>query len=128
MWSHLNEAKGRTTNKLPVKRYYRVVALIAFHAFLDILSLIIFSMARNVLNSSAELSFFLQYSSTTVVAIHVGIYPFVYCGIRDLKFHDQLKERSKSKSSKVSSQKKETKSVEMNKPIENGDATAAVQG
>ena len=105
-----------------------MVALIAFHAFLDILSLIIFSMARNVLNSSSELSFFLQYSSTTVVAIHVGIYPFVYCGIRDLKFHDQLKERSKSKSSKVSSQKKETKSVEMNKPIENGDATAAVQG
>lgn len=94
MWRHLQEDKANDdeSSMLPKSRYYKVVVWIAAHAFIDIIALICYSVSvLNVFNDEAKN--FYGYLSTTLVAFHVAFYPVVYCGVRDLKFHDQVHER-----------------------------------
>ena len=93
MWNHLLSLRGLNSKKedVPSGRYYKVVVWIAAHASLDIFSLIVFSVARIGPVGDRE-QMLLEYLTTPVVAYHVGCYPIVYCGVRDLKFHEKVKE------------------------------------
>ena len=121
MWKHLLSLRGREnkTGEVPTDRYYKVVVWIAAHASLDIVSLILFSVARTAPGIGEREQMLLDYLTTPVVAYHVGCYPFVYCGVRDLKFHEQIKELRSSTGSK----KKAKKSAELNSPVSPVDAS-----
>ena len=101
MWKHLKESEAKD-RKLPVGRYYKVVAMIGGHAFLDIIALIGYASAKLLPNLGATERAFIAIWAATMTAIHVGFYPIVYCGVRDLKFHDQIRERLKSSRSAAS--------------------------
>ena len=96
MWKHLNDTKGHENhpNKLPKGRYYKIVVWIACHGFLDVIAFSVYCAAYLSPSISVSEKFFLQNMSSIVGSYHVACFPIVYCGIRDLKFHDQLKLRS----------------------------------
>ena len=114
MWKHLKDHKRYEShpNKLPRKRYYKVVIWIACHAFLDIIALIVFAVARMAPGVAARERSFLDYLSTPVVAFHVGCYPIVYCGVRDLKFHDKVRQQIESSKKTNMTKPKTTRTVE----------------
>ena len=109
MWRHLNEAPASSTTTegppklIPKKRYYKVVAWMVSHAFLDVFAVILYALSGDLpqLQVNPNRKFFLYIFSTTIAAFHVGFYPLVYCQVRDLKFRDQLKQREGSSVSPV---------------------------
>lgn len=113
MWKHLKEGRSRDglNSKLPRMRYYKVVVLIACHGFLDFIAFAVYCVATLTPDISPVQKLFLQNFSSTVAAYHVGCYPLVYCGVRDLKFKDQIKVRS------IASSKRNLKSQDALIPI-----------
>ena len=94
MWMHLKESNRAGNAQLPVHRYYKVVAWIAFHALIDVFALIVYGVSQigTSYSFSPQVKNFLGYFSTTMFAYHVAFYPVVYVLVRDLKFHEQLKQ------------------------------------
>ena len=93
MWRHLKNDK-RPANQAKIaqkKRFDTVIVLIAGHAFFDILGLVGFAVAKLSPDLGITERFCINIVASTVSSFHVAFYPIVYCGVRDLKFHDQVK-------------------------------------
>ena len=103
MWKHLMETNRGNGEHLPARRYYKVVAWIAFHALIDVFSLMVYAISQigTSSNFGPRLKNFLGYFSTTMFAFHVAFYPIVYVLVRDLKFHEQLQRMKRSNPSPV---------------------------
>ena len=102
MWKHLQESKKpEESSGLPMRRYYVVEIWLAGHAFIDILALIAYSVSQLGPSNGfgAREKNFIGYFSTTMFAYHVAFYPIVYVLVRDLKFHDQIKQMNNTPSS-----------------------------
>ena len=83
-----------------MRRYYVVEIWLAAHAFIDILALIVYSVSQLGPSSGfgAREKNYMGYFSTTMFAYHVAFYPIVYVLVRDLKFHDQIKQMNNTQS------------------------------
>ena len=103
MWKHLKQARNvdGQSIRLPTRRYYKVVSWIACHGFLDIIAFAIYIGAVETPVISSSLKTFLVLLSSNVAVFHVSCYPIVYCGVRDLKFHEQIKERTLASSRRI---------------------------
>ena len=91
MWKHLKEGKSH----LPTQRYYRVILLLTTSTVIGLLGLTAFTAGKLGQNLEPVERFFLEVIGSTMSVFHVALYPFLYTGIRDLKFRDRIKERIK---------------------------------
>ena len=97
MWKHINTIQAEEEVVIPKTRYYKVVGLIGGHAFFDVIALITFGVSQ-LGSLEEEAKYFLGFFSTTMLAYHAAFFPIAYCGVRDLKFHEQIQERQSTSS------------------------------